>query len=258
MERGPEGLRRELLEAERRELRELDEDDLLKLFAYEHLPAHLQTVSAPIGELARAMQATLPSSAQRLKGLEFLVLAKDAFVRAALDAPKEEPKPEPDVLVVQHHDGSAVVHHATDDSDNALAAWVTQHVAAGYRRLLVVVAAPRAGRQFVASRLSGIEGMRPRIDGIELRNPAADTSLRLFCKDDDSGSIKGSVFDAAWIAPGVGAELRAFVETRVRAPGQAGMKVVHTMSFKGSVLTPPPAPTPPAPYVRHDPKPEGA
>jgi hypothetical protein len=59
-------------------------DPLLRFFAYEHLPAHLQVVSKPLGDLARAMVAKLPSSAERTVGLRKLLEAKDCLVRAAL------------------------------------------------------------------------------------------------------------------------------------------------------------------------------
>lgn len=62
-----------------------DQDDLLlRFFAYEHLPPHLQVVSKPIGDLARAMVSTLPESAERTVGLRKLLEAKDCLVRAAL------------------------------------------------------------------------------------------------------------------------------------------------------------------------------
>lgn len=57
---------------------------ILKYFAYEHLPAHLRQVSAPAGELARAMDSLLPNCAEKTAGLRKLLEAKDCFVRAAL------------------------------------------------------------------------------------------------------------------------------------------------------------------------------
>lgn len=57
---------------------------IMKYFAYEHLPAHLQEVSKPIGELAKEMDATLPDSAEKSVGLRKLLEAKDALVRAKL------------------------------------------------------------------------------------------------------------------------------------------------------------------------------
>lgn len=62
---------------------------IMKYFAYQHLPSHLQAVSKPIGELAEKMDAELPDGPEKSAGLRKLLEAKDCFVRAALDAPKE-------------------------------------------------------------------------------------------------------------------------------------------------------------------------
>jgi hypothetical protein len=59
-------------------------NDLLKYFKYEHLPAHLQEVSKPLGELAKLMDETLPDGAEKTAGLRKLLEAKDCFVRAKL------------------------------------------------------------------------------------------------------------------------------------------------------------------------------
>ena len=37
---------------------------IMKYFAYQHLPSHLQEVSKPIGDLAALMDETLPDSAE--------------------------------------------------------------------------------------------------------------------------------------------------------------------------------------------------
>lgn len=58
---------------------------ILRHFAYEHLPAHLQQVSKPIGELARDMDAKLPDCAEKSAGLRKLLEAKDCLVRAKLE-----------------------------------------------------------------------------------------------------------------------------------------------------------------------------
>ena len=58
--------------------------DILKFFAFEHLPPHLQEVSKPIGELANQMASTLPPSAELSAGLRKLLEARDCFVRAKL------------------------------------------------------------------------------------------------------------------------------------------------------------------------------
>ncbi|ELC6654318.1 hypothetical protein ACK1L6_004188 [Salmonella enterica] len=57
---------------------------IMKYFAYQHLPAHLQEVSKPIGDLATLMDETLPDSAEKSVGLRKLLEAKDALVRARL------------------------------------------------------------------------------------------------------------------------------------------------------------------------------
>ena len=57
---------------------------IMKYFAYEHLPASLQEVSKPIGELAREMDESLPDGPEKSVGLRKLLEAKDALVRAKL------------------------------------------------------------------------------------------------------------------------------------------------------------------------------
>lgn len=57
---------------------------IVKYFAYEHLPPHLQEVSAPLGDLARKMDDSLPDGAEKSAGLRKLLEAKDCFVRAKL------------------------------------------------------------------------------------------------------------------------------------------------------------------------------
>ena len=56
----------------------------MKFFDYEHLPEHLQTVSKPVGDLARLMNESLPEGAEKSAGLRKLLEAKDCLVRAAL------------------------------------------------------------------------------------------------------------------------------------------------------------------------------
>ena len=56
---------------------------LLKFFAYEHLPQHLQLISKPFGELAKEMAETLDGP-ELTAGLRKLLEAKDCMVRAAL------------------------------------------------------------------------------------------------------------------------------------------------------------------------------
>ncbi len=59
-------------------------DRMMQFFAYEHLPAHLQEISRPFGELAKQIVETLPSNAERTAGLRKLLEAKDCIVRAKL------------------------------------------------------------------------------------------------------------------------------------------------------------------------------
>jgi len=58
---------------------------ILRYFAWEHLPPHLQAVSRPIGDLAREMAERLPQGPELTVGLRKLLEAKDCFVRAALE-----------------------------------------------------------------------------------------------------------------------------------------------------------------------------
>lgn len=62
---------------------------IMKYFAYSHLPEKLQSVSKPIGELAEKMDAVLPDCAEKSVGLRKLLEAKDALVRAQLEAKNE-------------------------------------------------------------------------------------------------------------------------------------------------------------------------
>lgn len=55
---------------------------IMKYFAYAHLPAHLQEVRKPIGELAEQMDALLPDGPEKSAGLRKLLEAKDCLVRA--------------------------------------------------------------------------------------------------------------------------------------------------------------------------------
>ena len=76
-------------------------EHILQFFAYEHLPAHLQAVSKPFGDLARAivhggstpdtgagiLQVSIPRNPERTVALRKLLEAKDAAVRAMLAKP---------------------------------------------------------------------------------------------------------------------------------------------------------------------------
>lgn len=57
---------------------------IMKYFEYEHLPEHLQTVSKPIGDVAKDMDELLPDGAEKSAGLRKLLEAKDCLVRAKL------------------------------------------------------------------------------------------------------------------------------------------------------------------------------
>ena len=59
-------------------------EPILQFFAYSHLPAHLQTVSKPFGDLATHVVDTLPRNPERTVALRKLLEAKDAAVRAKL------------------------------------------------------------------------------------------------------------------------------------------------------------------------------
>lgn len=57
---------------------------LLDLFAYEHLPAHLQNVSRPLADMARELADSLNDGPEKTTGLRKLLEAKDCFVRQAV------------------------------------------------------------------------------------------------------------------------------------------------------------------------------
>jgi len=58
--------------------------EILRFFEYGHLPPHLQTISAPVGDLAIQMAAELDGP-ELTAGLRKLLEAKDCFVRAAVE-----------------------------------------------------------------------------------------------------------------------------------------------------------------------------
>jgi hypothetical protein len=62
--------------------------NILRYFAWEHLPPKLQEVSRPFGELAEHIADSLPSGPELTAGLRKLLEAKDCTVRAALDLPE--------------------------------------------------------------------------------------------------------------------------------------------------------------------------
>ena len=64
------------------------QSNIIKYFAFAHLPAHLQGVSKPVGQLAEQLEQLLPDGPEKSAGMRKLLEAKDCFVRAALDMPK--------------------------------------------------------------------------------------------------------------------------------------------------------------------------
>jgi hypothetical protein len=60
------------------------EDRMMKWFAYEHLPEHLQLHSKPFHDLARRICEYIKPGAERTVALRKLLEAKDAAVRAVV------------------------------------------------------------------------------------------------------------------------------------------------------------------------------
>ena len=59
-------------------------DRMLKWFEFSHLPANLQLISQPFGELAATICARVDEGPERTVALRKLLEAKDAAVRAKL------------------------------------------------------------------------------------------------------------------------------------------------------------------------------
>ena len=57
---------------------------MLQFFSYQHLPEHLQAVSAPFCQLAIELVHQLPRNPERTVALRKLLEAKDCAVRALL------------------------------------------------------------------------------------------------------------------------------------------------------------------------------
>lgn len=57
---------------------------IMRYFEYAHLPQPLQTVSRPVGDLAKKMDEILEDGPEKSAGLRKLLEAKDCLVRAAL------------------------------------------------------------------------------------------------------------------------------------------------------------------------------
>lgn len=62
----------------------IDQEPMLRWFAFAHLPPHLQAVSAVFKHAADHVVVQCEPSEQRTAALMQLLLAKDAAVRAAL------------------------------------------------------------------------------------------------------------------------------------------------------------------------------
>lgn len=63
---------------------DVQQDPILQYFAYEHLPAHLQSVSQEFSFLAMNLITAVPRSPERTVALRKLLESKDAAVRASL------------------------------------------------------------------------------------------------------------------------------------------------------------------------------
>lgn len=63
---------------------------LLRYFEFGHLPPHLQEISRPCGELAATLVDALPDGPELTVALRKLLEAKDAAVRAAVDAARKD------------------------------------------------------------------------------------------------------------------------------------------------------------------------
>lgn len=74
----------ELVAADYERMKPMDTDRMMKWFAYEHLPEHLQAVSKPFGQLAAQIEQTVEPGPERTVAFRKLLEAKDAAVRAAL------------------------------------------------------------------------------------------------------------------------------------------------------------------------------
>lgn len=64
--------------------RNIATQEVLRFFAWEHLPLHLQGISQACHALAVQMCEALPDSRELTVGLRKLLEAKDCFVRARL------------------------------------------------------------------------------------------------------------------------------------------------------------------------------
>jgi len=63
----------------------MDEDRMMKWFAYGHLPEHLQEVSIKFHEVASSLCELVAAGPERTVALRKLLESKDAAVRAKLN-----------------------------------------------------------------------------------------------------------------------------------------------------------------------------
>lgn len=63
---------------------ELIDNPLMKFFAYEHLPEHLQEISKPFGEMAQQLAKVMGNNAEGVTALRKLLEAKDCAVRSII------------------------------------------------------------------------------------------------------------------------------------------------------------------------------
>lgn len=61
-----------------------EEHPILRFFAYQHLPVHLQSTSRSFWQLAKVLDATLPQNEEKDTAFRKLLEAKDCAVRAKL------------------------------------------------------------------------------------------------------------------------------------------------------------------------------
>lgn len=62
----------------------MENDRMLKWFAYQHLPDHLQAVSKPFHDLANTIQENISAGPERTVAFRKLLESKDAAVRAVV------------------------------------------------------------------------------------------------------------------------------------------------------------------------------
>jgi hypothetical protein len=66
----------------------MEQYEILRYFAYSHLPEHLQKISKPFSDLAGEMADILPHQTETVVALRKLLEAKDAAVRSFNDVAK--------------------------------------------------------------------------------------------------------------------------------------------------------------------------